>query len=156
MAKIVSNQEFEKELNNSHNKSIMDCAVSNFYSSLDLDEIHRCKLIALWETLQTWRPGGKKFTSFLYQKVKWECLKVVGKQQKDKKCVLMENIEKGFEKPHNINEMIEGLSPELQEIVKKRFIYRMTLTEISFQHKICPETVRKRILRACEILRKKI
>ena len=156
MAKIISNEEFEKALNNAHNKSIMECAASNFYSSLHSDEIYRCKLVALWETLQSWRPNGKKFTSFLYQKVRWECLKIIYKQKKDKKCVLMANIEKGYEKNENINEMVECLSPELRELVEKRFVQKMTLTEIASQHKMCPETVRKRILHATDILRKKL
>ena len=156
MAKIISNEEFEQALKNPHNKSIMECAASCYKSSLHPDEIYCCKLMALWETLQHWRPNGKKFTSFLYQKVRWECLKIIYKQKKDKKCILMPDIEKECDYTGNIYEMIEGLSPELQEIVEKRFIYRMTLTEIASQHKICPETARKRILHACEILRKKI
>jgi RNA polymerase sigma factor (sigma-70 family) len=154
MVKVITNEEFEQALKNSDNVSIMNSAVSGFRKSIDRDELYRCKLIALWETMQTWKPDGRKFTSFLYQKVRWECLKVIYHKKREKGVSLVFDVAK--KDNDDISEIIEILPKEFRELVVKRFLHGMTLSEIGTYHKICTETVRRRINKALEILQKNI
>jgi len=151
MNKIISDIDFENALKNRDNKLIMEKACSSFRKSIDYDELHRCKLIALWEAMKTWNPQKRKFTSFLYQKVVWECLKTVKKQRKNRYVGMK------FDPPtynqSNFMEYIEELPEDLKEIIVKRYLCSMTLREISEKHGFCKETIRRRILTAIEIIK---
>lgn len=152
MAKDISNEEYEKALKNMDNKLIMEKACSSFRNVIDNDELHRCKLIALWESLIYWKPGGRKFTSFLYQRVNWECLKVV--RSKKKTYYLSDKIDKAAKPNIDVCEIVESLPSDLKDMVIKRYIHKMTLREISEIYGFCHETVRRKINKAIKIVRK--
>lgn len=145
---MVSNEEYENALNNQNNLMIMHRAGSCFIHTLDEDEIHRCKLIALWEALQAWKPDrGSNFTSFLYQRVIWECLKVVQYQNKNKD-VQVDYIDQEVLPDTPFVEVVENLPDDLQDIVEKRYVYNMTLREIGDEHGYSYETARKKLKKA--------
>ena len=130
----------------------MEKACSNFRNCIGHDDLIACKLYALWSTMQHWRPNGKKFTSFLYQKTVWECLKAVNKKVKDRHKNIP--IEKATKNRIDIHELLEILPPELKDIVYKRYVEQMTLREISEIYQCCHETIRRKIMKAIKILRK--
>ncbi len=152
MINEITNEAFEAALKNMDNKLIMEAACSSFRKSIEKDELYRCKLIALWEAMIHWNPSGRKFTSFLYQKVKWECLKVV-KKQKALKCTPLRMDVKANYGNSYINELIESLPLDLQDILVKRYVHSMTLREISEIYGLCHETIRRRIRKAIQILK---
>jgi len=149
----ISNEEYENALKNNDNLMIMHSAGSCFLNTLDRDEIHRCKLMALWEALKAWRPErGRKFTAFLYQRVCWECLKSIHYQNKHR-VVQMETIDPEIQQATPLHELLDGLSTELKDMMEKRYIHRMTLREIGDEYGYCYETVRKRLQKASKYMR---
>jgi RNA polymerase sigma factor (sigma-70 family) len=150
---MVSNEEYESALKNKDNIMIMHSAGSSFITVLDEDEIHRCKLIALWEALQAWRPNrGSKFTAFLYQRVYWECLKCVKFNNKNRD-VQVEFIDREVLPDTPIEEVLEILPDDLQDIIKKRYVYGMTLREIGDEHGYSYETARKKLKKASNCMK---
>jgi len=149
----VSNEEYEKALNNNDNIMIMNSVGAKFTYSIDPDEIYRCKLTALWEALKTWKPdGGRKFTAYLYQRVYWECLKSI-KTNTQKHTVQVQYIEKVVAPELSIFELLDGLPQDLQNMMEKRCIHKMTLREIGAEHDCCYETIRKRIKKAAKYIK---
>ena len=141
----ISNETYERALKNNDNIMIMYSVTSKFLNILDKDEIKRCKLIGLWKALQKWKSdGGRKFTTFLYQRVYWECLKIII-QKKQNKYIPTEYIDSSVLPKPSISELVEDLPKDLQDIVIKRYIYGMTLREIGKEHNCCYETIRCRL-----------
>jgi hypothetical protein len=85
--KIVTNEEFETALKDTDNIKIMRKACQPFSDILSNGERKSCQLEALWKTLQKYHDGLQiKFTTSLYNHVKWEChrqLKETKKVRKD-------------------------------------------------------------------------
>lgn len=150
----VSNKVYEEALDNRDNMMIMHSAGSRYMRILDADEIHRCKLIALWEALQVWDINkGSKFTAFLYQRVQWECLKSIQYHNKNQD-VQVEHLERAVLPDTSVDEVLEILPAELKDIVKKRYVYGMTLREIGDEYGFSYETVRKRLKKASKCMKK--
>lgn len=150
---IVSNEVYEQALKNRDNLMIMHSAGSCFFSTLEADEIHRCKLMALWKALQAWQEGrGTKFTGFLYQQVHWECLKSINYNKKNKE-VQAKYIEREALPDTPTYETLDGLPEELKNIVEKRYLYNMTLREIGDECGFSGETIRKRLKKASKYMK---
>ena len=145
---MVSNKEYEDALKNRDNIMIMHSAGSNFSHTLDEDEIHRCKLIALWEALQAWKPDrGSKFTVFLYQRVQWECLKSINYNNKHRD-VQLDGIDQEILPDTSLDEFLEILPNELRDVIEKRYVYNMTLREIGEEYGYSYENARKKLKKA--------
>lgn len=144
---VISNEKYEAALNNKDNIMIMHSAGAGFLSILDADELHRCKLMALWKALQAWEEDrGTKFTGFLYQQVKWECLKNI--HQNKTRDIQMDYVELAVLPDTPMYELLDGLSDDLKDMVEKRYVYGMTLREIGNEYGFCYETIRKRLKKA--------
>ena len=151
MSNVIDNRDFERALANIDNKLIMEKACASFRNVIEKDELHRCKLIALWEAMQKWNPQGRKFTSFLYQKVRWECLKTMQIQKKQRFLPILR--EEAYYSESNFQEIIEILPHDMQDVLVKRYVYKMTLREISQFYGTCHETIRRKIRKALKILK---
>jgi RNA polymerase sigma factor (sigma-70 family) len=150
---MVNDKEYEDALNNHDNQMIMHSASVSFVRILDEDEIYRCKLIALWEALQAWKPDrGSKFTAFLYQRVKWECLKSI-QNQKQYRDIQLDNIDQEVLPETSIDELLEILPEDLKGVVKKRYLYNMTLREIGDEYGYSYETARKKLKKASKCVK---
>lgn len=150
---IISDEAYEEALSNNDNLMIMHSAGSCFLNILDDDEIHRCKLMALWEALKAWNPDkGRKFTAFLYQRVCWECLKSIH-YQKRYQTTSIGYLEQEASSDMPVYELLDSLPPDLRNMVEKRYIYRMTLREIGDEYGYCYETIRKRLKKASNCIK---
>jgi RNA polymerase sigma factor (sigma-70 family) len=147
MSKHISNKQYEDALNNNNNRAIIEHACKTFIGIIPDDELQHCKLIALWESLQRYRPEkGKKFTSFLYQKVRWECYKALKQINKEKRYVSIIEDVVGKDSDENFDEWLELLpDKESKKLIEQRFLQKMTLKEIGKYHGYSYETARKRI-----------
>ena len=144
----ISNEVYEKALNNRDNVLIMHAASSRFNQQLTPDEIHSCELMALWHALRLWRPDkGKKFTSFLYNKVFYECLRTVVVNRKNY-MIQSEFVDKAVSPQPTLYEILDGVPDDISELLEKRYIYGMTLREIGEEYGYCYETIRKRLKKA--------
>jgi len=153
---IVTNEIYEEALKDNDNIMIMHSAGSRFASVLDVDEVYRCKLIALWKALQAWEENlGSKFTGFLYQQVYWECLKNVNRNKKRVE-VQADYIDQEVLPDTPLYEILDGLPSDLQDIVEKRYVYNMTLREIGDEYGFSGETIRKRLKKASKHIKNSI
>jgi RNA polymerase sigma-70 factor (ECF subfamily) len=151
MGKIVTDKEFETAFNNPDHQAIMGSVCNKFRNSLDVDELYSIKLISLWNALKTWDSNGRKFSSYLYQAVRWGCIKSV--QDKAKNPVYNIEFDRKMKKNDNFVELIELLPEELREIFVKRFVGGLTLRELAQTYGCCAESARRKILKGLSILR---
>lgn len=159
---VISNEKYEEALVNKDNQLIMDQACSRYRRSMTPDELYRCKLIALWSAMQNWNENGGNFSSFLYKRVGWECLKTISENKKFNKhfisCLLYDFSD---EKNNNCNIDLDKIldvlpEKELKDVLIQRFVYNMTLTEIGRRNNFSYETARKRIILAIKYLQKNL
>ena len=128
------------------------------------DELQRCKLISLWEALKAFDPeGGKKFTSFLYTRVDWECKKEVSNiikhnsrhaQVGDETLPLLGKTESGTKSSNEIDikDTINVLPDHFQKVLYQRFFERLTMEEIAKNNNYSRETARRHIINALKKL----
>lgn len=152
MSKIVDNDTYNKALSNFDNQKIMLAVTHKFKNCLNEDELISCRLNGLWQALRTWNPEYKtnKFTSFLYQKVYWECIRELRSKPKTKTLPI---VDRSVLPKLSMFEIIEELSEELQDILYKRYIEGRTLREISEHYGCCHETIRRKIKKAIKSLK---
>ena len=149
--KIITDKEFNIALNDQNNKAIMGSACAPFRNSIDFDELHSIKLLSLWAALKTWREDGRRFSSYLYQQVRWNCIKSV--QDNAKNVVYDINFDRQAKRCGNFGEIIEQLPEDLRDIFIHRFSFGMTLREIAKTHGFCCETGRRKLIKGLAILR---
>lgn len=159
MSKIISNEEYEVALKNEQNMSIMNKAASTYRFSIDPDELYRCKLIALWNALKRWKPGGRNFLSFLYQRVIWECLKLLAQQRRTRynnTYPIIYDIESESSPVDrdDVHRLIDILpTSELKNVIIQKYVYNMTLMEIGSLNNFSYETARRKIRTAIKYLK---
>jgi RNA polymerase sigma factor (sigma-70 family) len=164
--KEVTESEFLEAYKNLDNTRIMNKVCSRYRNTIPHDEIERCKLVALWEAMKAFDPnGGRKFTSFLYNRIDWECKKEIQRINRHKKrtTFFIDGHPEGSHTPDyrnlrnyetvNMEEAIETLVPKYKNILHQRFFERMTMQEIADRNNYSRETARRYINIALEKLR---
>ena len=151
----ISNEEFNEAFKNKDNLRIMNSVCARYRKSISYEEIERCKMISLWEALRAFDPnGGKKFTSFLYTRIDWECKRQISAMQRRKKVNTLEFKESLYvllgDNSLEIQDIINKLSPKFKKVIQQRFFYRMTMEEIAKENNYSRETARRYILQALE------
>ena len=130
--KEVTESEFLEAYRNLDNTRIMNKVCSRYRNTIPHDEIERCKLVALWEAMKAFDPnGGRKFTSFLYNRIDWECKKEIQRINRHKKrtAFFIDGQPEGSHTPDyrnlrsyetvNMEEAIETLVPKYKNIWEK-------------------------------------
>jgi RNA polymerase sigma factor (sigma-70 family) len=158
---MISNSEFEAAYENIDNQKIMRSVCKKYKTFLSSDVLHTCRLHGLWKCLIYHKKNDSniKFTTSLFNYVKWECQKEIQKYVKSRKisslnadsCILP--IENTSQIDH-VKECLYKLQPYEQTLIKNRYFDGMTLKEISLQQNIAKETVRQRINKAVKKLKK--
>ena len=154
--RTIGDEEFDVAWKDTNNIKIINKVCSKYSKIIPRDELDRCKLIALWEALKAYDPEkGQKFTSFLYNRIDWECKKQlydINKRNRQKKY----NAALHFSEDANeieINDVIEKLHPRLSKVIYQRFFERLTMEEIAKENDYSRETARRYILNALEKLK---
>ena len=152
----ICDDEFNQELSNINNIKIMN-KVCGFYSKIiPREDLHRCKLVALWKAMSRFdKSCGQKFTSYLYNSIKWECQKELYSINKSRRgldynddlflCCDQNDVD--------IFDAIETLPLKLQIAVKQRFFYGFTMEEIGSKNNYSRETARRYVKKGVEKLR---
>lgn len=123
--KQITNEEYELALGNKDNLRIMWRVTSRY--KLDRDEAHCCRLDGLWKALATYN-GTRKFTSHLYDCVKYKCLHMLKKKKKQKWNYLHYDPSR-MDVSYEMEDYIEQL--EEPEMFKDRFLNGMTIEDIA-------------------------
>ena len=159
--KEVTEEEFQDANSNLDNVRIMNKVCSRYRNTIPADEIERCKLIALWEAMKAFDPnGGRKFTSFLYNRIDWECKKQIQQIKRARRKIAF-SIEGPLEDCKSITQYdsiaikdaIDNLGPKYKKVLYQRFFERMTMQEIADTNSYSRETARRYINIALEKLK---
>ena len=137
---------------------IMAKAASAFYNQLSDDEIENCKLNALWKAFSNHDKGkAAKFTTYLYNGVRIECIRTVKFNQKSKLCNQKLHANTPERRDHFL---MTDLMDEINKFSEKELILdrmkNMTISEIAKKHGYNRETARRKINKMSELLRKKV
>ncbi len=167
----IDDKTFEEACQNLDNLKIMSSAIASSGTTciLSHEELHSCKLLALWRTLQTWSIEefpNVKFTTFLFKHVRWQCYyqaHIATKYFNTHKSFAdyTENIEEkvgecnfSLEDRLAMYEALEDIPDKIMNIIKQRFYNDMTFKEIGKANGYSHETARKHVICAIESVRK--
>ena len=145
----ITNKVLLEALSDINNIRIMNKVCSKYRNTIPYDELERCKLVSLWQALLAYDPeGGRKFTSFLYNRIDWEC----------KKHVFCEEVSKEdshcYQDSFEIQEVLNKLDPKYQRAVSQRFFKKMTMQEIADSNGYSRETARRYVKKGLDEVRK--
>ena len=147
----VTDKNFKEALENLDNVRIMNKVCSRYRATIPYDEIERCKLIALWQAMEAFDPeGGRKFTSFLYNRIDWECKKQIYQINRVKsRHTFKQDINKVDANADyqvlDITELLNKVEPKYRVTIYQRFFDRMTMQEIADNNGYSRETARRYI-----------
>lgn len=146
---------FEQELHNTNNQKIMKSASRPFQRQLTKEEIENCELIALWKAIEDFQPTkGSKFTSILYTRVRWECLKELRQMKPINASPLNSGlIEDNRPYFYSINDIIIDVPSEHYNILYKRFVEDKTFGEIGADIGLSGESARLKTKKAIEYIK---
>lgn len=162
MKKKITNDEFNTAYIDINNKKIINKVAQKYKKYIPRDEIKTCGMMALWKSLEKFNPErGRKFTSFLYNMMNFECMAWLNKDSKYK-----QKINKYLQSPFNFisdsincnsynefNDLISILPKNLATIVELRIIYNMSFEEIGVINKFSHETARRKLKEAYDKLK---
>lgn len=145
---------YEQYLNDVDTMKIAYNAAGSFRSILSPEEIQSCVLKALFRAVNKYdNSNNVKFSSYLYNGVRFECLGQA-KINKSDKQQLTSSIPDHRDPIAEIEmkDVIDSVCDD-PEIIFDRFYKNMTIKEIAKSRKVCGETVRIRIGKNLEKMR---
>ena len=159
-----TDEELQKALENRDNINVMNKICMRYKDTIPYEELERCKLISVWQAMEHYDPskGNCKFTSFLCNRLFWECQKQLYEINKSRKIPKSEKASSliaeicGYEKKLDsveISDLLEKLDEESRDVIFKRFYESKTAKEIGQDNGYGRETARRRIISALEKLR---
>ena len=141
----VTDEELQEALKNEDNINVMNKICMKYIGVIPYEELERCKLISVWQAIERYDPtkGNCKFTSFLCNRLFWECQKQLYEINKSRRipkndsasaiiseiCGCENNLESV-----DVLELVEKLDKESQDIIFKRF-YESKISKISIKIK---------------------
>lgn len=138
----------------------MGRATSKYRNSLNLDELHTCKLLGLWNCLKTYDKKQSKFTTYLFNYVTWECKKIlkerIATHKKDLK--IRRAFSNRFEYDHNkmlfeLNDSLDKLDEKDRKLYDEYFVANKSLREIGKMNGYSKETARRNINRLKKLIK---
>ncbi|MQF98499.1 MAG: sigma-70 family RNA polymerase sigma factor [SAR202 cluster bacterium] len=148
-------KQIEEALQNQDIQNIMNKAAGSFRSQLNDDEIHTCKLNALWKAFTNWdEKKGSKFTTYLYSGVRIECIREV-KFNKRKHQPLHSNLPDESDHFFSIELMDEIDKCSNSDLILDR-MDNMTIKEIAKKHGCNRETIRRKVKKSVQQLAKRM
>lgn len=145
----------ENALKNKNVQGIMNKAVSTFTKQLSPDEIYTCKLNALWKSLMHWdENGNSKFLTYLFNGVKYECIREVKFKKKDRSSG-GRDLDK-FLASHEDHVSEIDMMDEIDNLPNSGMIKdrtsKYTINEIANRHDMNRESTRRRLKKSSELL----
>ena len=150
--KTVDNETFKKYLSNKDYWLIMQSASKQFHNYIPADDLKSCQLVGLFHAIRK-HNGMTKFTTYLHNYVRWECLTYMKKHMRPEHSLDVDVVapeKKGLP----FDELVDHL-PELeQSVVRQYFVEQKTFAEIGDTIGKSHETARKYYNRAMDRLKK--
>lgn len=149
--KTVSNEEYNIAYNNKDNQRIIKAVLFTYRGKLDEDTLKTCGLNALWRCLQNHNESfSTKFTSSLWRFVNWECKKELRTLATSKyKPLELFDVANEEEEMYSVfDDLHDVLDQEYCQIIKLRFLEKMTLREIGNKFGYTKEAARQKLEKA--------
>ena len=148
---------FNEALINEDFQKIMNKAASKFTHQLAPDEIHTCKLHALWKATESHEEGKCKFTTYLFNGVRQQCISAIKFNNRHSKKTIP--LHGNMEDPKASGDVID-LFDEIDiitngEMLKDR-MRSNTIEEVAHKHNFNRETTRRKLKNATKILRERL
>lgn len=128
--------------------NIMHKASKSFCGHLDEDELYTCQINALWKCFLNFKPEKNvKFTTYLFNGVRIECIKQLKfneKLSKRTRSLIYNTVPDSDNSTLMIDLLDEAENEEELELMKDK-ISNMTIQEMSDKRTYSRETVRKRL-----------
>ena len=173
MKKLLPQQEkhletqLKKVLEDKEAMNIANCAASGYSLALTKDEIENCIYNAVWNALDKFDESkGTKFTTFLHRGVRLQCQKRLNFNKRYKTTNYYEDSVSSKFNPNIKNQAYsQDLKFELKDeiencedpdILYDRYYKNMTLTEIAKKKNTSYETIRNKIKKNLQIIKKRI
>ncbi len=139
--------QMEEALNDKDICNIMHKACDKFVNQLDPEELHTCKINALWKSFVNFNPDkGCKFTTYLYKGVFIECLKAVKFINKSRNFrPINDSIPASDSSDVTKMELLDEAMNESEKSLLIDKASRMTNKELSEKYGIGKETMRKKM-----------
>jgi len=145
----------EEALQNEDIRNIMNKAVGSFRGQLNEDEIHTCKLNALWKAFLNYDPNkAAKFTTYLYSGVRIECIREV-KFNKRTHQPLHSNLADNTDHFFMVDMMDEIDRCPNKDLLMDR-MNSLTIKEIAEKNGCNRETIRRKIKKSANYLAKRV
>lgn len=140
---------FEEALKDVYCRKIMN-SFNKWMPKVSKQEIRQLQLIALWEATRTFDATKSKFTTHLYNRLRFKYLKYIN----SKKNRLGVNKEIWYSKKElNLDSFFDGVSYLTRVVIEDRFIYKLSLKEMAKKYNVKYSEVKKMIHDAKEELR---
>ena len=142
------NTKIENALLNKDITNIMHKASKSFSGQLDEDEVYTCQINALWKCFLNFKPEKEvKFTTYLFNGVRIECIKQLKFNQKlssRTRSLIYNNTPDHNDSILRIDLMDEAENQEELDLMQDK-ISNMTIQEMSEKRTYSRETVRKKL-----------
>jgi len=159
--------QLKKVLEDKETMNIANCAASGYSLALTKDEIENCIYNAVWNALDKFDESkGAKFTTFLHRGVRLQCQKRLNFNKRYKTTNYYED---SISSKFNLNIKNQAYSQDLKfelkdeiencedpDILYDRYYKNMTLTEIAEKKNTSYETIRNKIKKNLQIIKKRI
>jgi RNA polymerase sigma factor (sigma-70 family) len=81
--RTVTDDEIKEALADPDNRRLLLSLAGRYGRFLEVDEVHRCKLLAVWRALRSHNPaGGRRFLHSLYHFATWEFLTALRRRRR--------------------------------------------------------------------------
>lgn len=142
------NKKIENAMSDKNITNIMHKASKSFCGHLDEDELYTCQINALWKCFLNFKPEKNvKFTTYLFNGVRIECIKQLKfneKLSKRTRSLIYNTVPDSDNSTLMIDLLDEAENEEELELMKDK-ISNMTIQEMSDKRTYSRETVRKRL-----------
>ena len=140
------NRNIDEAVKNIDYKKIMDKVCSKYNRFVDADELSSLRMLTLWDCLKKFDTSRNvKFTSYLYQQLTYAIKNFLKKKKREFTNIPFDVAKDPAE---NINVILIDFPMEYRNLLKQKYISRMTMTEIGLANGYSRETARRKVNKA--------
>ena len=127
-------------------KKIMDKVCSKYNRFVDADDLSSLRMLTLWDCLKKFDTSRNvKFTSYLFQQLTYAIKNHLKKKKREFTNIPFDVAKEPIE---NVNVILIDFPPEYRNLLKQKYISRMTMTEIGLANGYSRETARRKVNKA--------
>jgi len=140
------NRNIDEAVKNIDYKKIMDKVCSKYNRFVDADDLSSLRMLTLWDCLKKFDTSRNvKFTSYLFQQLTYAIKNHLKKKKREFTNIPFDVAKDPIE---NVNVILIDFPSEYRNLLKQKYISRMTMTEIGLANGYSRETARRKVNKA--------